>query len=114
MLSALAMVVSAPVMAEGWGKGEGKGKGPRHGDPEKMIEMMFNQHDSDNDGAISKAEFLQNAEKRFVEIDADKDGNITKEEAKAHAVQKREQMKEKFEKMKKSREESKSSDGDKE
>jgi Ca2+-binding EF-hand superfamily protein len=49
----------------------------------------FKKHDTDNDGKISKAEFLapaknkEAAEGRFAKADADKDGFLSAEEFKA-------------------------------
>lgn len=39
--------------------------------------------DTNEDGVVSKAEFLSHAEKRFEKIDADGNGEISKEEGKA-------------------------------
>jgi len=94
MITALAMVASAPVMAEGYGKGPG-----RHRNPERKLEMMFKRHDTNKDGVIAKDEFLKGAEERFEKIDLDSDGKVTKEEAKKHA----EEMREKFKKMREER-----------
>lgn len=49
----------------------------------KHKDKMFENLDANGDGAISKAEFLTNAEERFSKMDADGDGSITKEEGKA-------------------------------
>lgn len=95
MLSALAMGVGMPVaMAEGGPNGKGPG-----GRGAYMLQKLFQHHDADKDGVITKAEFLEVAEKRFAEMDADSDGKITKEEAKAHG----QEMKEKFEKRREER-----------
>jgi Ca2+-binding EF-hand superfamily protein len=56
---------------------------------------MFEQSDTNSDGAISKEEFLANAEKRFSKIDANNDGKLTKEEFKAHREARKGKMKEK-------------------
>lgn len=72
-------------------KGDGRG------------EKMFEQKDTNKDGVISEAEFMDGAKKRFAEVDADHDGKITKEEAKAHHESMREKWKEKREAFKKAK-----------
>ncbi len=44
---------------------------------------MFEKHDTNGDGVISKDEFLKQAEERFGKMDANGDGNVTAEEGKA-------------------------------
>lgn len=56
---------------------------------------MFEKHDTNGDGTISKDEFLNHAQERFSTIDADGSGDVSKEEAKAHHKAKREKWKEK-------------------
>lgn len=56
---------------------------------------MFDKHDSNGDGVITKAEFLESAEERFAKMDANGDGEITKEEGKDARSSMREKMKEK-------------------
>jgi len=102
MMSALAMIVSAPVMAEGGPDGGERGQGGRG---KHKIEQIFKHHDVDNDGVITKKEFRQTAEERFEKIDVNSDGEITKEEVKEHA----EEMREKFGRMRERREERRSS-----
>ena len=92
MMSALAMVVSAPVMAEGGPDGEGRGHGRRGG---KNLEMMFKHHDVDKDGVITKKEFMQTAEDRFEKIDINSDGEIIKDEITEHAKGMRKKFEEK-------------------
>ncbi|GGB88263.1 hypothetical protein GCM10011494_03210 [Novosphingobium endophyticum] len=62
------------------GAGMGKHLG-KHGGGHGM--MMMQKADADNDGAVSQAEFLAAANKRFDMADANKDGNVTKEEREA-------------------------------
>jgi hypothetical protein len=72
---------------EGHGKHHRWGKrGGHHG--MKMMKMA----DTDNDGAISQAEFTAAAEQRFAAADTNGDGQLTKEERDAY----REQMRAKW------------------
>ncbi|MGH1402956.1 MAG: hypothetical protein ACRBDL_01805 [Alphaproteobacteria bacterium] len=73
-------VVAVPhVMAE-------QGKKKRHG----MMVKMFEKRDHNQDGVISKGEFLLSAEEMFSEIDADKNGELTQDEFKEHGKKMRE------------------------
>ncbi len=83
-LAALVVItVAAPhVMAE-----QGEHKKIRH----NMMSKMFEKGDANQDGAISKAEFLTSAENMFAEIDQDKNGELTKSEFKEFGKKKREQ-----------------------
>ena len=68
-VSALAVLmtgVAAPSLAK-------QNKGGKH----------FAKMDTDGNGTVSEAEFLNRAKKRFAKIDADGNGEITKEELKA-------------------------------
>lgn len=81
-LSAVALAFTVtPALAEEHGDKGDKGK-------------MFEKHDTNSDGVISKDEFLYHAEKRFVEMDADGNGEVSKDEAKAAHDAMREKMKE--------------------
>lgn len=51
---------------------------------EKHAAGRFKKSDTNNDGVISKEEFLARSEKRFNEIDADHDGKISPQEMKAY------------------------------
>ncbi len=64
--------------------------------------------DVDNDGLLSKPEFMAVHEKRFDEMDANKDGKLSKDELKAH----REAMKAKFDAKRKEWEAKKKAGGD--
>lgn len=75
---------AAPILADHHGGGEDKGK-------------RFEQKDTNGDGVISKAEFLNAHEAKFQKIDADGDGSISKDEAKAHRKHAREKFKERRE-----------------
>ncbi|WP_374411434.1 EF-hand domain-containing protein [Novosphingobium colocasiae] len=70
------------------GKPGGKHGGGHHGRGHRgmgggMGMMMAKMADTNNDGAVSKAEFMAAATKHFDEADANKDGKITKEERQA-------------------------------
>ncbi|MEJ2408011.1 MAG: EF-hand domain-containing protein [Novosphingobium sp.] len=65
--------------APGW---SGKGKRGHHGKRGQGM-MMLKMADTNNDGAVSKAEFMAAANKHFDMMDADKDGKVTKEERRA-------------------------------
>lgn len=60
---------------------------------------MFEKHDLDGDGQISKSEFMETHENRFNEMDTDGDGKISAEEAKAFGEKKREEMRQRREEM---------------
>jgi len=76
-LSAFAIGFAMPAFAEGKGKGG-----------------MFEKHDTDGDGVISKSEFLSHAEARFSSMDVNGDGSVSKDEAKSKHKEMREKMKE--------------------
>lgn len=78
--AAILAISSAPVLADNHGEGKKGG--------------MFEKHDTNGDGVISKAEFLSHAEERFSKMDADGNGEVTKEEGKAAHKDKRDKMKE--------------------
>ncbi|MEZ5919682.1 MAG: EF-hand domain-containing protein [Alphaproteobacteria bacterium] len=61
---------------------------------------MFEKHDLDGDGQVSKSEFMEMHENRFNEMDTDGDGKISSEEAKAFGEKKREEMQQRREEMK--------------
>jgi hypothetical protein len=50
---------------------------------------MFAKQDTNNDGKVTKAEAVSDAEKRFDEMDADHNGSITKEEITTYFDKKR-------------------------
>ena len=73
-LSAVALAFSAaPALADHHG-GEGRmgGKGD-----------MFAKHDTDGNGVVTEAEFLEHAKERFSKMDTDGNGEVTKDEAEA-------------------------------
>ena len=89
-MTALALAISSPTaFAEDHG-----GKHGKHGG------KMFEKHDTNSDGVISKDEFLSHAEEKFSEMDADGNGEVTQEEGKAAWEARKEKMKERRAKMK--------------
>ncbi len=68
---------------------------------------MFEKHDTDGDGVVTKEEALSHAEARFDKMDADGDGKLTKDEAKAA----KEKMREKWKEMKDKKDAMDSGDG---
>ncbi|MFP4097620.1 MAG: hypothetical protein ACLFP8_05905 [Alphaproteobacteria bacterium] len=93
MLSALAMVASVPVaMAED--EGSYGRKGPRGERGQYMGSLIFKHHDLNEDGVVTKDEFLESAEERFDKMDVDGDGEVTKDEAKEHRAGIKEKMQE--------------------
>lgn len=62
----------------------------------------FAKMDTDGNGTVSQAEYLERAKKRFAKIDADNNGEITKEELKAaHEARKAKRAERKAKKQKK-------------
>jgi hypothetical protein len=93
LLAAAALVFQAsPVLAQG--PQGGSQDGPRK-------DKMFEMHDTNSDGVISKDEFLTHAEDRFGKMDADSDGSVTKEEGQAAWEKMKERHKERKEYRKK-------------
>lgn len=89
--------IAAPAMAD------------HHMDKKHHKGEGLKQADTNEDGVISKAEFLahsqEKAENWFAKIDTDGDGVITKEEGEAGREKMHEKMKERREKHKEMREE---------
>lgn len=80
-------LMASPAMADHHGGKKGDHKG-------KMFEML----DADSNGVVTEAEFVDAHKKRFEEIDADQNGEISKEEAETHYKERKEKMKERWEK----------------
>jgi hypothetical protein len=92
--AALLLFSASPAFA---GHHEGDEKGAPH---HRGGAKMFEKHDLDGDGQVSKSEFMETHENRFNEMDTDGDGKISPEEAKAFGEKKREEMQQRCEKMK--------------
>lgn len=88
-LTALAGIMfAAPnAYAEHHEGGHHKGKGG----------MMFEKLDLDNNGEVTRDEFIAFHETKFTEMDADGNGTVTKEEAEAMKAKWKEKMKERRE-----------------
>lgn len=69
---------------------------------------MFEQHDTNGDGVVSKSEFLAKAEERFAKMDLDGNGEVSKEEAKNA----RKAMREKMQAKREARQEKRNSAGE--
>ncbi len=52
---------------------------PNYSD-EQMHSYLFDKFDSDEDGIITKAEYMDFIDERFAKMDTDRDGTITKED----------------------------------
>lgn len=93
MLGAALLTMQAlPALAEDSAKSPDGQKKPR-------AERMFEEQDTNKDGAISAEEAATHAKKRFEEVDTDKDGKVTKGEAKAHHEAMRKKWKQRKEEM---------------
>ena len=80
-------------MGEGMGEGMGSHRGGHRGG-HGGGGMMARMADTNNDGAVSQAEFTAAAVQRFDRIDANKDGQITAEERQAGRAAMRERWRE--------------------
>lgn len=75
--------------------GDAKPAAPAGEKPKRSPEEMFKKKDKDNDGALSKDEFLAGAkdatkaEEGFKRKDKDNDGKLSKEEFAAHGAKKK-------------------------
>ncbi len=95
-LAAVPMAFSVAAYADHHeGKKDGK---PHH--KGKMLEKMFDKQDTNQDGVITKEEFMKHAEERFIEMDENNDNEVTKEEAKAYGEKMREKWQQKKQEMK--------------
>ena len=91
MSAAAMLALSAPAFATE--------DGPKHHKGDKMFEM----HDTNADGVISKAEYMAHAEERFAKMDADGNGEVSKAEGEAVREKWKEKMKDFREKRKEAR-----------
>lgn len=88
MLAVTGMVFMSPAAIAGHhNDGDHKGK-------------MFEKMDTNNDGVITKDEFMSKHEQKFNEMDADNNGEVTREEAKAAMEKWRGKMKDRKENRK--------------
>lgn len=60
----------------------------------------FEKLDTNKDGAISEAEFVEHSKARFKDMDGNGDGKVTQEESKAHHEAKKAEWKKKRAEMK--------------
>lgn len=102
-LSGAIFVVSGSAWAEDGGMNAPVEKGQMEREGHKKGKM-FERVDTDGDGIISEAEFMEAHKHRFKEIDSNSDGQISKDEAKAHRESMHEKMKEHREGRKERRE----------
>lgn len=92
MLTAAVFALQAmPALAE-----SGSKDGAKHDKDARFLEKV----DTDKDGKISEAEYVNVHKERFKEMDANKDGFVTKEEGKAHHEARKAEWKKKREEMK--------------
>ena len=97
LLTTLALtLIAGPAFADRHHDGDKDGRKGHHG------ARMFDKHDTNGDGVISKAEFLEHAESKFAKMDQDSNGEISKAEAEAVHAAMKEKMK-KFREMRKER-----------
>ena len=90
LLAFTALAVStAPALADHHEGGDHKGHG----------EKMFMKMDVNNDGVVSREEFVNHAGMRFDKMDADNNGDISMDEAEAAKKDMRKRMKDMKEKM---------------
>jgi Ca2+-binding EF-hand superfamily protein len=89
-----ALIVSATFAIAEDKPAEAKPAAPAGEKPKHNPEEMFKKKDTNNDGAVSKEEFLAGAkdaakgEEAFKRKDKDNDGKLTKEEFAAHGPKK--------------------------
>ena len=80
----------------GMGDGDGKRGGWGHKRGHRGGKMMMRMADTNNDGAVSKAEFTAAMLKHFDQADANSDGKVTKEEHQAARAAMRDQWRQKM------------------
>tara|TARA_B100001989_G_C24550561_1_gene474265 strand:+ start:2288 stop:2608 length:321 start_codon:yes stop_codon:yes gene_type:complete len=91
---AICALASTPALADHHEGGKMKEKmGMKH-------DKMFDKHDSNADGVVTKEEFMAHVEEKFNKMDADGNGEITKDESREYYKAKHEEWKEKKGKMK--------------
>jgi len=100
---AVLAMASVPALADHHENGDMKGK--KHEKRAEMHKRMFEKHDANGDGKVTKEEFMAKVEERFNKMDADGNGEVTMEESRAYYKAKHKKMKDKREKMKDMKEE---------
>lgn len=70
---------------------DGARHGGRHG---KFMGKMLERMDTDGDGAVSEAEFVEAHRERFARMDGNGDGQLERDEVRAHHKAMREQWRE--------------------
>ena len=86
MIRTFVMAGVAAVCLTGFAQAEAPAGEAPAGKHERMKQKMqehWNQTDTDANGAISKAEFLAEAEQKFTKMDTNADGQITQDEREA-------------------------------
>ena len=78
---ALVALISAPVLAQ-------------QGEMPNLEELFFKQFDANQDGQVSKAEFLVPTEAQFDHMDGDKNGALDAAEVKAFNTEMQQRMQE--------------------
>ena len=64
-----------------------------------LEEMFFKQFDTNQDGLVSKAEFLKPTEEQFAHMDRDNDGSLNRAEVKAFNAEMDKRMQEMYQRM---------------
>lgn len=94
-----AMLFAASALALSFAPAQAQDTGAAPDRAPQAAGKYFQAKDLDNDGRISKREFMAHQEKRFQELDQNGDGFIEPREAMAGKEHMREKIKEKREKM---------------
>ncbi len=88
LVGAVLMVYSGLLFAQAQQPPPERGGAPPDRDPrmEHMIDMMFQDMDTNHDGRISKGEWMAFQEKQFNMLDRNHDGFITRDEVRADMI----------------------------
>jgi Ca2+-binding EF-hand superfamily protein len=90
ILCSAVMVTAMPAVAEMHGHHHGK-----HKKMKQYMQERYDAMDTDEDGMVSKPEFIAYHGDRFDEIDSNEDGRISHEEIKLYRMEKMKKYKEK-------------------